>query len=33
LIYLSLIVSNTNVKEILKIYLTEQKLYPNHQDE
>jgi hypothetical protein len=27
------IVSNTlNVKEILKIYLIEQKIYPNHQD-
>jgi hypothetical protein len=26
--------SNTlNVKEILKIYLIEQKIYPNHQDE
>ena len=29
-----MIVSNTlNVKEILKIYLIEQKIYPNHQDE
>jgi len=28
------IVSNTvNVKEILKIYLIEQKIYPNHSDE
>jgi len=28
------IVSNTlNVKEILKIYFIEQKIYPNHQDE
>ena len=28
------IVSNTlNVKEILKIYLNKQKIYPNHQDE
>ena len=28
------IVSNTlNAKEILKIYLIEQKIYPNHQDE
>ena len=29
-----MIVNNTlNVKEILKIYLIEQKIYPNHQDE
>ena len=29
-----MIVSNTlNVKEILKIYFIEQKIYPNHQDE
>ena len=28
------IASNTlNVKEILKIYLIEQKIHPNHQDE
>jgi len=28
------IVSNTlNVKEILRIYLIEQKIYPNHRDE
>ena len=28
------IVSNTlNVKEIVKIYLIEQKIYPNHRDE
>jgi len=25
--------NNPNVKEILKIYLKEQKIYPNHQDE
>jgi len=31
--YLVITSNSLNVKEILKIYLIEQKIYPNHQDE